>query len=403
MNSPSPPRPAVSGRRGGGAPRRWVGLAGALGVAPLAALPLAVGGLTAGQRGDSVFDLEARWIAFDADLDGDGWLSRRELAPLGLERWADEADRDELPPRVWRRALRRDLIAEALELFEMFDSNRDGSWSPGELPERYAQPLRALDRNGDARIDRTEVQELPDLTAFDPFMLDDGRGDALAWEAWVDSLLEDGPVRLDGLGPVAFEELRDFDFDGNGLIARREVDRGTVLDEEPVRFQVRGNVARAYGLLTSELTSKVERLLVEHPELRWLELAYVPGTIDEDAVFDAADLLRQHGIHTRVPAGCMIASGGLILLACGDRREVAEGARVGVHSWSYRLAGVTLDGRDLPRTAPDHAWALGRLRELDLPDAFYWFELRTPSADLHWMTPKELRRYGFTVIPTRER
>ncbi len=345
----------------------------------------------------TVFELEVELLAYELDLNEDGRLSRLELLGAGLESWMEPGRKRPLAAWEWQRALALDFQGEIEALFAIFDVDASGDWSREELPRDHAGPLLALDRDGNNRVSAEELRHLPELMAFDAYSLQDPTTEFYAREAWLDGLLEGGSVLLPELSETALEELRDYDFNRDGRLTRAEVERGELWLDEPVRFRVKGDVARAAGLLTSDLDNKLDRLFQRHPEVRVLELAFVPGTIDEDVVLEAGRRLQARGIVTRVPAGGMVASGGVTLLACGAGREVGEGARVGVHSWSYRLAGMTLDGRDHPRTSFEHARTLAVYRELGIPEGLYWFALlASDSGGLHWMTRAELDRYGFT-------
>ena len=351
-----------------------------------------------GPSSQTVFHGELQRIAATLDLDGDGRLSRWELSGEGWEDWLAAIGPGEraLSPARWRQLLALDLAAEVREVFEIFDVDSSGDWSRSEIPRPYAERLLALDRNGDLRISELELQRLPQLPAFGPNELWVAEADAQERAAWLDGLLADGPVALTRLSETALEELRDYDFDRDGQLSRTEIERGERLLEAPARFRVEGDVAYLYGLLTSDLNRKFERLLKRFPDLRVLELVFVPGTIDQEVVFEVAGKLHARGLITRVPPGGMVASGGVTLLASGRGRRVGAGARIGVHSWSYRLAGMDLDGRDHPRSSGEHTSTLSIYRELGIPAGLYWFELlASDSWGLHWMTRTELDRYGF--------
>ena len=101
--------------------------------------------------------------------------------------------------------------------------------------------------------------------------------------------------------------------------------------------------------------------------------------------------VRRAGMTTYLPSRGLAASGGTDLLLAGARRIVECGAQVGVHSW----ASGPVNGNDLPRDDPRHRFYLDYYRDINVPDAFYWFTLQAAAPDsVHWMTEDEMALYG---------
>ena len=348
---------------------------------------------------ETLLQAELRWAFSELDVNGDGRLDTDELEAHGSEEWLRfDLGEPGLERPECEQALAADLAAQWAEFRWLFDVDRDGLLAGIELPPGHREALLRLDHNQDARLDEVEARGLLELTAWDEEALYDPEADGLARREWLAGLLAGagGSLRLADLDGDDLEELRDYDFDRDGVLTEREVEDGERLLGEPVTFDVDGSVAVLRGLLTEAFPERLAALLRDHPQIRTLELAFVPGTIDEEATFAACRLVLEHGLATRLPPGAMVASGGTTLYRSGVRRERAGGVRVGVHSWSFRLAGMTLDGADLPRYAAEHAQSVAWYRELGFPEALYWFQLRAaPSGELHWMSEAELRRYGF--------
>ena len=86
----------------------------------------------------------------------------------------------------------------------------------------------------------------------------------------------------------------------------------------------------------------------------------------------------------------MIASGGTDFFLAGKHREVAEGAKIGVHSW----AGGTKAATDLPKRHKAHKKYLNYYNQVNIPEDFYWYTLdAAPAESIHNMTEEEIMKY----------
>ena len=159
----------------------------------------------------------------------------------------------------------------------------------------------------------------------------------------------------------------------------------------PLQFEVDGTTATMTGDLTSSAPRKVRRLLETYPELTLIKLLDCPGSLNDDAAFEAARMIREANINTHVPANGEIASGAVDFFIAGIERTIEEGALIGVHSWG--AAGA--DGDSLPEDDPEHQFYLSYYEEMGISADFYWFTLEAAGPnDIHWMTEEELLLYG---------
>ena len=159
----------------------------------------------------------------------------------------------------------------------------------------------------------------------------------------------------------------------------------------PLRFDLEGNTAIMTGDLTSSSPDKVARLLEENPDLEWIELLDCPGSMDDIAALEAARLIRDAGINTRVPKQGEIFSGAVDFFIAGVQREVVDGGIVGVHSWS----DGSMEGSELPLEHVEHDLYEDYYEEMGISDAFYWFTLNAASSNgIHHMTRAELVEYS---------
>ncbi len=199
----------------------------------------------------------------------------------------------------------------------------------------------------------------------------------------------------------AFESLlEESDLDGDGALTREELFESLGPSLLSAHFQAQGTDLVLVGVIDSRTPGRLLRALREHPRTKRLVLAKVDGSIDHEAVFAAGRLIRSRGLATHVPDDGWIASGGVDLFLAGRARSAAPGAEIGVQSWVFELLDLPLEGRDLPRDHPEHREQLEYLRELGIPEDFYWFTLEAAPADeLHWMSPEEIARFGLLTAP----
>ena len=165
----------------------------------------------------------------------------------------------------------------------------------------------------------------------------------------------------------------------------------------PLKFHVDGEIAVMTGNLTRNAPHKVQRLIDNHPEVKWIELLDCPGSMDDIAALEASRMVRDAGLNTRVPRDGEIASGAVDFFIAGVSREVSGPARVGVHSWSDGRR----EGADVPRSRRVHDLYLDYYTDMGIDASFYWFTLDAAPADsIHWMTRDELFAFGLvTTVP----
>ena len=160
---------------------------------------------------------------------------------------------------------------------------------------------------------------------------------------------------------------------------------------ELLHFEVEGATAVMTGELGSDSPARVQSLLEDNPQLETIIMQDVPGSLDDVAALDAARLIHDAQLRIEVPADGEIASGGVDFFLAGSTRIVAEGGRVGVHSWSDGRS----EGAELSADDAAHDLYLDFYASVGIAAEFYWFTLEAAgSRGIHWMTPGELEEYG---------
>lgn len=161
-------------------------------------------------------------------------------------------------------------------------------------------------------------------------------------------------------------------------------------------MQVEGDKLYLAGTITSRTAANFESLLAQNPQVRTLVQTRVDGSIDGAATARMGYAVRARGIDTHLTSDSIVDSGGVDLFLAGNRRTMARGASLGVHSWrnGYR------EGSTYPRAAPEHEVTRSYVSDMLGNDAFYWFTLRAaPSDGIHEMTPDEIARFGLLTEP----
>lgn len=287
-----------------------------------------------------------------------------------------------------------DEESEVSELFDQLDEDGDGRLSRDEMDEDILEYEDVIDSNKDGFITPEEIMAVEDL---DPMFMDEDE-----IEKEVNSIFAEYDRNWDGI-----IKKREAKRDWNGFIkemdrnldkrvTRDEVMEVFVADNKIMDFDIKDGTAHVSGVITTETPADVLRLLYEHPEVHTLELNYISGSLDDEANLRACQYIRDRGLMTIVPSGCMVASGGTDLFLSGLYRSCGEHALIGVHSWSW----MGDDGDELPRDHVEHEAYLEFYRDMDIPDDFYWFTLEAaPADDIHWMTPDELQQFGCIRLP----
>ena len=152
------------------------------------------------------------------------------------------------------------------------------------------------------------------------------------------------------------------------------------------------------GDLNSRSLGQVRRSLEARPEVTTLVLTACPGSIDDETLVQIGRMVRSRGLNTHLLGNSVIASGAVDLFLAGVSRTMERGAVLGVHSW----ADMEYTATDIPVDHADHALYVDYVNEMLGDDAFYWFTIAAaPANDIHWMTLKEVERFGLLTAPVQ--
>lgn len=163
---------------------------------------------------------------------------------------------------------------------------------------------------------------------------------------------------------------------------------------ETTEFTVEGTNLLMNGEINSKTLDQFNAVIAENPDIDTLVELDVPGSLDDDTMYELAYRVRELGLNTHLKSESRIYSGGVDLFLAGVERSIETGAELGVHSWS----DGTNEAMDYPRNAPEHEANRKLIEDMLGADDFYWFTIEAAPADgIHVMTQKQISDFGLTT------
>jgi hypothetical protein len=152
-----------------------------------------------------------------------------------------------------------------------------------------------------------------------------------------------------------------------------------------------------YGTIDAHSPEEFRKLVAAYPGVSLIRMIECPGTLDDEANFEVARMVRARGMATLVPATGSVRSGGVELFLAGVKRTAETGAEFGVHSWQDDEGQQAKDAPADDDTASEYVnyyKAMGLAP--DTAKAFYAFTNKTAFENIHYMTPAELAQFHLT-------
>ncbi|RNC82745.1 MAG: hypothetical protein ED559_13525 [Phycisphaera sp.] len=155
-------------------------------------------------------------------------------------------------------------------------------------------------------------------------------------------------------------------------------------------FRIEGNTVYLNGDLGSGTYHQIVYLTKHHPEVDRIVFEDVPGSVNDEINVMTGRLIRNANYTTELLADSQISSGGVDLFLAGSTRIIAEGARIGVHSWGDPAEDI--EPAKLPRSHPAHKHQVDYFSEImDNGVEFYFYTLEAAAFDdIHWMSQEEI-------------
>jgi hypothetical protein len=150
------------------------------------------------------------------------------------------------------------------------------------------------------------------------------------------------------------------------------------------------DTANVSGVLGKKAYQRLKKTIQNNPNLTTLTLLDVPGSINDEYNILSSYLVHENKLNTCLLSHSTIASGGVDFFLSGNKRNVEEGAKLGVHCWSDAIQ----DGADFPKGDSLHNLFLNFYNKIDIDTSFYWFTLQVADAkSIHWLTNEEMIRF----------
>ena len=159
---------------------------------------------------------------------------------------------------------------------------------------------------------------------------------------------------------------------------------------DPPTIEIKGDKAFVNGVLGVLFYDLFKETLEQHPEIKTVVLLDIPGSLNDEWNVKSCLLLYEKGLNTELLSTSVVDSGGVDLFVSGRKLTIAEGAKIGVHSW----AGGKKTATDFPKDHKAHKMFLDLYENVDIDTSFYWFTIEAASADdIHYMTKEEIEKY----------
>ncbi len=162
------------------------------------------------------------------------------------------------------------------------------------------------------------------------------------------------------------------------------------ISREKPTIEMKENKGYVNGILGKTFYRKLLVFTKEHPNIKNLVLENIPGSVNDEWNVKSCSLIHHNGMNTELLPHSIIASGGVDLFISGNKRTIAKGAKIGVHSWSDGKK----EGKDYPRDSDQHDVFIEMFDLIEMDTSFYWYTLiAAPANDIHWMSDEEIERY----------
>jgi len=282
--------------------------------------------------------------------------------------------------------LKNERNQEALDLLKDVDKNGNDIIEFSEVDEKVLSFLNYMDKDSSGSVTK---QEMFDFNFEDAFFLSEKEIKEEIQLIFIE-LTKTENILLKELNDTVRVKFEEWDWNRDGQITKQEAFDYMKADNTPVSFNIQNNIAYMTGVITASTPAKVLELIFEHPNVKTIEMINVPGSIDDVSNLRASLYIHQFGLSTRLNERSIIASGGTDFFLAGKEREVAKGAKIGVHSWS----GGAKPATELSKNHIAHKKYIDYYKIVNIPTEFYWYTLEAaPAYDIHFMTEEEIKKY----------
>lgn len=174
--------------------------------------------------------------------------------------------------------------------------------------------------------------------------------------------------------------------------------------KEPPTFGPFVVLSNSQALLTRETDTDSPRdftsMLMKFPGIKTLELSDCPGTLDDNANLELAEIIHDRGISTDVPQGGSVRSGAVDLFLAGLHRTTASDAKFAIHAWvdedGHRPSNFSTNDPINKRYVQFYHYTAGMAE----PAAVRFYDLANsvPFENALWLTPSQIAQYADITI-----
>lgn len=151
--------------------------------------------------------------------------------------------------------------------------------------------------------------------------------------------------------------------------------------------------AKLYGQIDGTIFQKTVNLINNNPNLKTIQLVYVPWSHDDVTNHATGRVIRTHWLTTKINEYGFIASGGTDYLMAGKTRMIAPWAQIWVHA---RTSSAVPTPREITQDSDVHDEYVDYFTEMWINESLYrWTLYNTRPGNIHWLTEEELTTYWF--------
>lgn len=153
--------------------------------------------------------------------------------------------------------------------------------------------------------------------------------------------------------------------------------------------------AELNGIIETGTPAQFRAMMRAYPAISQIDMIDCPGTLDDEANFAVARMIRAANIITYVPDGGSVRSGGVELFLAGSKRYAEPEAEFAVHSWQDQDG---LEASDVAANNPINLRYINFYREMGMDAAkaraFYAMTNSTPHDGALYLKRKDIAAYA---------
>lgn len=165
--------------------------------------------------------------------------------------------------------------------------------------------------------------------------------------------------------------------------------------KKPGKYEIYGNKAVLNGTLGKMCYENTVEMFEENPQVSYIVLDKVTGSINDFYSQKTCFLVNQHGVQTIAKTKAQIHGEGVDLLASGLNPLVSDSAYLGVTSW----AKGSKEASSLDKLDEDHEYYTKFYDSIGINNELYWYSLKNASSEeIYWMPYDDISDLGLGTV-----